>query len=169
MNEKQQCRYLDVALYDRHSMWSSEYNPEREATPLTTKLFAFDGFVRSFEIPQMTGGTDFFTLFPNFAILLYNLGTSAAYMTYQFCSPSTGRWETRLFFREPLTVRERLRQEYFKCISLDTLQEDAAVHESVQAGLASRAKPHILLQDSEIPIRHFHRVLEERVGFYRQA
>ena len=168
MNEKRQCRYLDVALYERHSMWSSEYNPDRKTTLLTTKLFAFDGFVRSFEIPQMTGGTDFFTLFPNFAILLYRLGTSASYMTYQFWPLAVDRtvWETRIYFREPLTVRERLRQEYFKCISADTLREDAAVHESVQAGLASRAKQHIVLQDSEIPIRHFHKVLEDRVGFY---
>lgn len=171
MNEESQCRYLDVTLYDRHSTWSCEYNPTVEPTPLTTKLFAFDGIIRSFEIPQMTGGMDFFTVFPNFAILLYRLGTTAAYLTYQFWPLAVDRtvWETRCYFTEPLTMRERLRHEYFKCTSADTLREDAAVHESVQTGLASRAKPHVILQDGEIAIRYFHKVLEDCVGFYRQA
>ncbi len=171
VNGERQCRYLDVTLFKRHSTWSCEYNPDQKPTPLTKKLFAFDGIIRSFEIPRMIGDMDYFTVFPNFVILLYRLGTTAAYVTYQFWPLSVDRtiWETSIYFREPLTIREKLRHEYFKRISLDTLQEDSAAHETVQAGLASRAKSHVVLQDSEIPIRYFHKVLEDCVGFYQHA
>ena len=170
-NEAKQARYLDVSLFQRHSAWSCEYNPELKPTPLTKKLYTFDGIVRSFQIPQMIGDMDYFTLFPNFVILLYSLGTTAAYLTYRFWPLSVDRtvWETSLYFTEPRSMREKLRQEYFKRVSVDTLLEDAAAHETVQQGLASRAKSHAVLQDSEIPIRHFHKVMEDQVGFYRQV
>ena len=168
MNEDKQCRYLDVTLLGPHSTWCCEYNPGQKPTPLARELYTFDGILRSFEVPQMTGDMDYFTLFPNFVILLYRLGTTAAYLTYQFWPLSVDRtiWETSLYFREPLTMQETLRQEYFRRISVDTLQEDTRAHETVQAGLASRAKSHVILQDNEIAIRYFHKVLEDRVRFY---
>ena len=49
---------------------------------LATTLFKFDGVLRSFSIPQMIGEMDFFTVFPNFVILLYQLGTTTSYLTY---------------------------------------------------------------------------------------
>ena len=129
-------------------------------------LFRFDGVLRAFTIPQMIGEMDFFTLFPNCVILLYQLGSSTSYLTYSFWPLAVDRtlWEIRVHFREAMTVRERLRQEYFKCTYRDTLQEDTAMHESLHAGLASRAKPHVILQDNELAIRHFHRVLAARIG-----
>ena len=66
-------------------------------------------------------------------------------------------------------MRERLQREYFKSTCRDTLQEDTLEHETMHAGLASRARSHVILQDNEIPIRHFHKVLEDHVGFYRNA
>ena len=50
----------------------------------------------------------------------------------------------------------------------DTLREDTAMHESLQAGLASRAKSHVILQDNELAIRHFHRVLQDCIGAARR-
>ena len=64
---------------------------------------------------------------------------------------------------------ERMQQEYFKCLIRETLQEDTAAHESVHAGVASRAKPHIVLQDDEVPIRPFRKVLDECIGDDRLA
>ena len=61
-------------------------------------------------------------------------------------------------------MRERLRHEYFKCTYRDTLQEDTAMHETLQSGLASGVKSHVVLQDNELAIRHFHRVLRDRIG-----
>ena len=170
-NDKRQCRYQDLRLYDRHSVWSCEFRRDQKPTPLAATLFKFDGFLRAFKIPQMIGEMDFFTVFPNFVILLYQLGTTTSYLTYQFWPLAVDRtlWEVSIHFREPLTVRERLRQEYFKCTYRDTLQEDSAMHESVQAGLASGAKSHVVLQDNELAIRHFHRVLQDRIANGRAA
>ena len=170
-NDRQQCRYQDLTLYDKHSVWSCEFQRGQKPTALAITLFKFDGVLRSFTIPQMIGEMDFFTVFPNFVILLYQLGTTTSYLTYQFWPLSVDRtiWEVSIYFREPLTVRERLRQEYFKCTYRDTLQEDTAMHETLQAGLASRAKSHVILQDNELAIRHFHRVLESRLDAGRNA
>ncbi len=166
MNDRKQVRYQDLTLYDRHSVWSCEYNRTRKGTPLTTELYRYDGIVRALAIPQMIGEMDFYMLFPNFVILLYKLGTSASYLTYSFWPLAVDRtlWEVRIYFPEAQTMRERLRQEYFKCVSRDTLQEDTAVHETVYAGLASRAKSHVILQDNEAAIRHFHKVLSDHVS-----
>ena len=119
----------------------------------------------------MIGEMDFFTVFPNFVILLYQLGTTTSYLTYHFWPLAVDRtiWEIGVYFREPLTVREQLRQEYFKCTYRDTLQEDTAMHETLQAGLASGVKSHVILQDNELAIRHFHRVLESRLHAGRNA
>ena len=147
---------------------SSGARPRRRSRPT---LFKFDGVLRSFTIPQMIGEMDFFTVFPNFVILLYQLGTTTSYLTYQFWPLAVDRtiWEIGVYFREPLTVREQLRQEYFKCTYRDTLQEDTAMHETLQAGLASGVKSHVILQDNELAIRHFHRVLESRLDAGRNA
>ena len=171
MNDKRQIRYQNLILYNNHSVWSCEYNSRQKSTPLASSLYRFDGIIRSFAIPQMIGDMDFFTVFPNFVILLYQLGTSTSYLTYHFWPLAVDRtiWEIRIHFREPLSVRERLRQEYFKCISRDTLQEDTAMHETVHAGLSSRAKSHIILQDNELAIRHFHKVLDDRIACYTHA
>ena len=36
-------------------------------------------------------------------------------------------------------------------------------------GLDSRAKSHLILQDSEIAIRHFHKVMEDWIGSARSG
>lgn len=51
-----------------------------------------------------------------------------------------------------------------KRVSLDILQEDVFAAERVYAGLASGAKSHMILQDSEIILRHRHKVVENFIG-----
>ena len=171
MNDKGQCRYQDVNLHKHHCVWACEYHRSLDLTPLKVALYSAGMVTRELHVPQMIGEMDFVVLFPNFVILLYKVGPSASYVTYRFWPLAVDRtiWEVGIHFAPPGSVRERLQQEYFKCISRDTLQEDTLAHENVHAGLASRAKPHVILQDNEIPIRHFHKVLEDHVGFYRDA
>lgn len=109
-------------------------------------------------------------VFPNFVILLVQIGRSTTYVTYNLWPLAVDRtiWEIRMHFREPATVREHLGQEYFKRLTLDTLQEDTVAHENVYAGLASRAKSHVILQDNEVAIRFFHKTVEDYVGFYQR-
>ena len=171
VNDKGQSRYRNVELYRRHCAWSSEYHPALHLTPLKIALYAPNMKTRELHVPQMIGDMDFYVLFPNFVILLHRLGSAASYITYHFWPTAVDRtvWEVRIHFQEPASVRERLQQEYFKCISRDTLQEDTVAHENVHAGLASRAKSHVILQDTEIPIRHFHKVLADHVALSRNA
>ena len=168
MNDKGQCRYQDVNLYGHHCVWACEYHRSFDLTPLKVALYSAGMVTRELRVPQMVGEMDFVVLFPNFVILLYKVGPSASCVTYRFWPLAVDRtiWEVGIHFPPPGSVRERIQQEYFKCVSRDTLQEDTLAHENVHAGLASRAKPHVILQDNEIPIRHFHKVLEDHVGFY---
>ena len=171
LNDKGQCRYQDVNLHKHHCVWSCEHQRFHELTPLKVVLYSSGMKSRELRTPQMIGETDFVALFPNFVILLYRVGPSASYATYRFWPLAVDRtiWEIGLFTPPEGSVRERLQQEYFKSIQRDTLQEDTLAHETMHAGLATRARSHVILQDNEIPIRHFHKVLEEHVGFYRDA
>ena len=44
---------------------------------------------------------------------------------------------------------------------------DYFVRESVHAGIASRVRTHLILQDNELPIRHFHKLLCDYAGYGR--
>ena len=178
-NDKGLIRFQDVNLYNHHSVWSCENNPARTLPPLEHLLFADgdgvpvpgDDAAPVLRIPQMIGEFDFYVVFPNFVLLLFEVGNATSYISYNFWPLAVDRtiWEIRMHFREPRSARERLQQEYFKCVIRDALQEDAFAHENIHAGLASGAKSHVILQDEEAPIRHFHKVLEDHVGFYRGA
>ena len=170
-NEKGHCRYQDVNLYNCHSVWSCEYPQSQKLTPLRVALAADAIHTPLFRPRQMIGRMDHFVVFPNFVILLVQIGLTTTYVTYNLWPLAVDRtiWEIRMHFTEPTSVRERLRQEYFKCITLDTLQEDMVAHENVHAGLATRALSHVILQDDEVPLRFFHKTVEDHVGFYRTA
>ncbi len=171
MNGKGHCRFQDVNLYNHHSVWSCENNRSRTLTPLESLVFADGDGVPAVRIPQMIGEFDFFVIFPNLVLLLFEVGNATSYISYNFWPLAVDRtvWEIRMHFREPRGMRERLQQEYFKCIIRDALQEDAFAHENIHAGLASGAKSHVILQDEEAPIRYFHKVLEDHIGFYRNG
>ena len=170
-NERGHIRFQDVNLFNYHSVWSSENNPARTLPPLEDMLFTADDGAALNRIPQMIGEFDFVVVFPNFVLLLFDVGNSTSYISYNLWPLAVDRtiWEIRMHFREPRDTRERLQQEYFKCVIRDALQEDAFAHENIHAGLASGAKSHVILQDEEVQIRYFHKVLEDRVGFYRSA
>ena len=170
-NEKGHCRVQDVNLYNNHSVWSCEYPAFQKLTPLGVTLAADASRTPMFHPPQMIGKMDHMVVFPNFVILLIQIGLTTCYVTYNLWSLAVDRtiWEIPMHFTEPRSVRERLRQEYFKCITLDTLQEDTVGHESIFAGLATSAKSHVIVQDGEVPLRFFHRTVEDHVGFYRNA
>ena len=42
-------------------------------------------------------------------------------------------------------------------------------HESVHAGIASRVRSLLIVQDDELPIRHFHQVPGDHAGYGRCA
>ena len=168
-NNKGHNRYQNVNLHNYHSVWSCEYRPSQKLTPLRMVLAANARETPLFHVSQMIGKMDHYVVFPNFVILLVQIGRSTTYVTYNLWPLAVDRtvWEIRMHFTEPTSLREQLRQEYFKCVSMDVLQEDTVAHENVHLGLASRAKSHRILQDDEIAIRFFAKTVEDFVGFYR--
>ena len=119
----------------------------------------------------MIGDLDHYLLFPNGILSLFKVGRwMGASRTCCGRSRSTARsGDSDAFQCVPATRRERLQQEFFKCFIRDTLQEDTLAHESIQAGIASRVRSHLILQDDELPIRHFHKVLGDYAGYGRYA
>jgi hypothetical protein len=73
-------------------------------------------------------------------------------------------WEARTYLPPPANAAERLVQEFICTRLRIVLDEDAAGHETVHAGLANRAKKNLLFQDEEIQLRHFHKNVEDHVG-----
>ena len=159
-------RYRDVRLYDCHAFSAISYPSYRTVTSLRMALGADLHKTPDFQVPGMTGDFDQYTLFPNFTINIVRLARTTACVTYTVWPIEVGRalWEVRFHFKEPLSVRDRFRQEAFRRISLDIMQEDVFADESVYAGMASGAKSHMILQDSEIILRHRQKVVENFVG-----
>ncbi|MDD9983605.1 MAG: Rieske 2Fe-2S domain-containing protein [Gammaproteobacteria bacterium] len=171
VNAQGNIRYRDVRLYNHHGFYALDFPSFRTVTPLRVALGADIHEAPAFHVPQMIGHMDQYMLFPNFVIDVIKFARSTALVTYSTWPLEVGRtvWEIRFHFKAPVSVRDRLRQESFKRVTLDILQEDVVVTESVYAGLVSRAKSHMILQDSEIVLRHRHKVTEDFVGFYRTS
>ena len=168
-NDTGNCRFKEVILYDYHSFWSCDYRSFQELTPLKIALFSGDAADGAFRFPNMIGDLDHYLLFPNGILSLFKVGRWMGCITYMLWPLAVDRtvWEIRMHFSAPANRRERLQQEYFKCVIRDTLQEDTAAHESVHAGIASRVRTHLILQDNELPIRHFHKVMGDYAGYGR--
>ena len=139
-------------------------------TPLEALLYRLETATTTCRLP-LIGDFDFYTIFPNFAVLLFRGAANDFCMTYNLWPLAVDRtvWEIRVYFPPTENVGQRINQEYMKCRLRNVLQEDAKAYETLQAGLASRAKTHLLLQDDEIQIRYFHKVLEDYVDFYKGA
>ena len=171
MNEKNHCRFQEVNLWKRHSVWASEFVEDPPLTPLELKLGGFDMGRDNFRIPQLISEFDFYVLFPNMVIILFRGPAEDGCITYNFWPIDVDRtiWEIRNYSPSAQTIGQRLMQENFKCLIRDVLQEDALAHELLQTGLTSRVKQESLYQDDEIQIRHFHKVLEDHMGYYNNT
>ena len=160
------CRFSNVNLYNYHSVWSCEYNPNHKELPTEALLNRMDRALNNVRMSQRISNFDWFLLFPNSAILLFEGVSGDFFMTYNFWPLAVNRtvWEMRYYFPEAENVGQRLNQEWTIGRLRDTLMEDAFQHEQIQKGLASRARSHMIMQDEEITIRHFHRVIEREMA-----
>ena len=171
LKDNKYTRLLDVNLYERHSVWSCEYNPDFKISPLGALLGRLDATKNAVRLTQMIGDFDFFLVFPNMVILLFKAPKADYMVTYNFWPLAVDHtiWEIRYYYPPADNAGARLAQEYALCRLRDTLQEDAKAHEAIHAGLASCAKREIQLQDDEICIRYFHKVVEDQVGAAEMA
>ncbi len=170
LKENRYTRLLDVKFFREHSVYSCEINPAHKVSVSEALMARLDTSTTECRLP-LIGDFDFYTIFPNFVVLLFRGLTKDYFMTYNFWPLAVDHtiWEVNVYFPPADNVGQRIGQEYMTCRLRNVLQEDATAHETVHAGLASRAKTHVLLQDDEIQIRHFHKTLEDHVGFYTGA
>lgn len=159
-NERKSVRNLAFKRFGRHCVYANEMNPDALITPAETLMPAWDpySFLPS---PTAIGGFDFYTIFPNSVFAFFGLG----FFHYRLWPKAVDqtRWEIRMYYPEPANAGEVLAREYLKTKLRDTLQEDACTHERTQSVLKSGAKTHFLMQDEEVQIRFFHKMVEDHV------
>lgn len=160
------CRFSDVNLYNYHSVWSCEWNPAHVELPTEALINKLDRAANSIRVTQRISDFDWYLIFPNMALLLF-AGVSGDYcLTYNFWPLAVDRciWEMRYYFPPAENAGQRLAQEWSIGRLRDTLMEDAYAHESIQKGLAARARPDMVMQDEEITIRYFHETIEREMA-----
>jgi phenylpropionate dioxygenase-like ring-hydroxylating dioxygenase large terminal subunit len=166
LKDDKYCRFSNVNLYNYHSVWSCEFNPNHIELPTEAVLNRLDRALNNVRMSNRISDFDWYLVFPNMAVLLFAGISGDFFMTYHFWPLSVDRclWEMRYFFPEAENVGQRLNQEWTIGRLRDTLMEDAFQHEKIQKGLASRARSHMIMQDEEVTIRHFHNVIEREMA-----
>jgi phenylpropionate dioxygenase-like ring-hydroxylating dioxygenase large terminal subunit len=111
-------------------------------------------------------GTDSFTFFPNFMLLVWAPGW---YLTYHYWPTAVDRhvFETSLYFVPPENARQRLAQELAAVTFKEYALQDANTLEATQTMLKSRAVTDFPLNDQEILLRHLHKVARDRVAEHK--
>ena len=164
VNENNFTRVQDVRLLGRHSVYSCEINPGHQAPPIEKLIGEIDRASTRCRMP-MISDFDFYLIFPNFVIIFFRGVNNDLCVTYNFWPLAVDRtlWEVRTYLPPATNAAERLVQEFICTRLRIVLDEDAAGHETVHAGLANRAKRNLIFQDDEIQLRHFHKVVEDHV------
>lgn len=166
LKDDKYCRFSNVNLYNYHSVWSCEFNPNHIELPTEAVLNRMDNALNNVRMSQRISDFDWYLVFPNMAVLLFGGISGDFFMTYHFWPIAVDRclWEMRYYFPKAENVGQRLAQEWTIGRLRDTLMEDAFQHEKIQKGLASRARTHMIMQDEEITIRYFHSVIEREMA-----
>ena len=98
-------------------------------------------------------------IFPNLQLNLVMGGWYA----YQFWPLAVDKvlWETRMCFSKPVNATQKFFQCYARYASRDNLMEDGKVTEHQQLALKSGVIKKLVLQDEEIAVQHFNKVVED--------
>lgn len=152
-NEEGCTRFNEFKRLGRHTVYSTGMNPEW--VPAGLEQLILEVPTTPAPIPQ-NGVFDFYVIFPNFVMGFL----PGSMFTYNFWPVAVDRtiWEIRAHFPRAANAAELVVQHYRKARLRDAQAEDIEGHENVQAGLASRAKTTMVLQDEEVQIRSFHYV-----------
>lgn len=166
-------RNLLIDLQQRHRLISIFGNPEAPATPVGAVAFshgaplmqasATDGVPGAVNPTNSTHWSfDINNIFPNFQLNVVN----GAWYTHSFwpTAPDKVRWESRMYFARPSKASERFFQEYSKVVTRDVLMEDGILSERIQHVLHSGAIDNWLVQDEEIAVQHFNKVVADYVS-----
>ncbi|MBI3951653.1 MAG: aromatic ring-hydroxylating dioxygenase subunit alpha [Acidobacteria bacterium] len=167
---------IHMKLYKRHRVISYYGNRTRKPSPAEALAYQFGTsvakFVQEFSGEKMPKGLnptrdphwafDEYVIFPNFHLLLF----FGMYITHHVWPVAVDRaiWEARAYLPRAENAAEMFSREYSKCLLRDAWLEDGSTLEASQVGLESGAITHFILQDQELMIRHFQKVLRDYIG-----
>ncbi len=115
-------------------------------------------------------GIDNFQIFPNVEILFYR----GWYLLYRYwpTSPRSHRFEAELCYQPARTVRERIEHEVSSVVFKEFALQDAGMLTGTQTALEAACAHGIgpfPVNDQEILVRHFHKVVADWVDAHRAA
>ncbi len=171
VNKGELFRHAALQRYGRHALVSSHAPEVYTPTPVTAVSMKYGvGTFDAFSVESENSGNrdmkwhgafDLYHVFPNMFLGLLR-GT---YFTYNIWPLAVDRsmWEIRVFYPPAANAGQLFSQEFGKAGIRDTLREDAFTHEKIQSVLKSGAKRQFHLQDEELVVRHFLRVVDDYV------
>jgi nitrite reductase/ring-hydroxylating ferredoxin subunit len=111
-------------------------------------------------------GISNFQIFPNTEVLIYG----GWYLIYRYwpTSPSSHHFEATLAFQPARTVRERVEHEVASVVFKEFALQDAGMLGGTQAALETGVLHEFHLNDQEVLVRHFHKVVADWVTAYRR-
>ena len=165
---------VDMKCWKRHRLISYFGNRERKPTPIEGLAWKFGTGItkREWAAESMPPGInpsrnenwsfDEYMFFPNFHLLVF----FGMFLTHQAWPISSNRaiWEARLYLAEPTDAVQTWAREYSRALLRDAWLEDGSTLEASHEGLESGAISHFALQDQELCVRHFAKVLEDYVN-----
>jgi nitrite reductase/ring-hydroxylating ferredoxin subunit len=112
-------------------------------------------------------GISNFQIFPNVELLIYSSGW---YLLYRYWPTSVGthRFEGTLAFHPARTVRERVEHEVAAVVFKEFALQDAGMLGGTQAAMETGVVDRFPLNDQEILVRHFHKMVGDWVDDHRQ-
>ncbi len=147
--------------FGRHTLWGTGRNPDFEPQGLLATFFSKIPPPKV-NMPTRGGIFDYYVIFPNLVVALL----ADQMVVYNFWPEAYDRvtWQIWQYGPKPETAADIFYQQFWKAKIRDIVSEDIASHETVQAGLASRALRNIVVQDEEIQIRAFHHTVQSYVN-----
>ncbi|RAY16930.1 aromatic ring-hydroxylating dioxygenase subunit alpha [Actinomadura craniellae] len=111
-------------------------------------------------------GIDNFQIFPNLEILIYR----GWYLLYRYwpTSHNTHHFEAMLCFQPATTVQERVEHEVAAVVFKEFALQDAGMLTGTQTALESGVLDRFPLNDQEVLVRHFHKVVADWVADYQK-
>lgn len=175
---------LSITLYDRHRQISGYANPEYRPTP-TELAAALGGNTMAGELAadalsqrvkgeglppgvnptrQPTWSFDVDVFFPNVLLDVFE----TLYFKQEFwpMAPDRTYWEINVYVPPGGSAGMLFAGEHGKVELRDSILEDFATLERTQMGLRSGSLKQLVLQDSELAIRHHYKVVEDHVRYF---
>ena len=148
---------FDIERISRASVTGSQVRPAHE----------IDAPKAAFGPDQQDWVAVTFTVFPNFQLQIYAPGWINTY-NYWPLAHNRMRFEINQYFQRARNFSELFARTTGIALVLDNVLQDLGLLEATQRGLESRVYDAYPLIDEEHNIRHFHKMVDDRIRAYRQ-